>query len=410
MATLTYNAEKLSLLIPTAVRHTQFKFRRDNISVRPSNLDHIVEAIYTDIEAINSSLGAAVSFSSLIDTPANYTGKANYLIGVNDTEDGVEYKEWIVQNASNEMYPNTAGTGLGKASNGIGKIYFDSTGNLDYQGDLEILTAGTQKAVFKGTSGYLGVGVTNPLEPLHSSDGIVIGSAAQSSAGTIQWTGTDFEGYNGSSWVSLVGGLNFASADLTVSANRSHALNNFSMTFTDAGGSTAWDLTTGSAGHTLTHNGATGGASYGWAWSGWGMSGGGASGNFVATMGQTAAQFTVDTTPSGGWGGVGFVLNNVGMQTSGFVSFNSHETTFDSVLSADQSYYLYSVAGLMKGRYRATGGGLSDVTWDISGSLITGSALTWDGNNKYDLGGALTACRYHWCFRNTRRKTWYNRR
>ena len=202
MATLKYNAKKLELLIPTARRHTQEKFRRDNISIRPSNIDDIVKAIYEDIEAVASATGITQSLVSLTDTPSAYSGDTNKIVGINSTDDGAEFKNWLIS-ASN-LYPGSAGGSIGKSGNGVGKIYFDTTGNLDYEGDLEILTNGTQKAVFKGTSGYLGVGVTNPLEPIHSERGIVIGNAIQSSAGTIQYTSGDFQGYDGSGWKSFL--------------------------------------------------------------------------------------------------------------------------------------------------------------------------------------------------------------
>lgn len=38
------------------------------------------------------------------------------------------------------------------------------------------------------------------------SSGLVLGNTASTSAGTLRWTGADFEGYDGSQWVSLTGG------------------------------------------------------------------------------------------------------------------------------------------------------------------------------------------------------------
>ena len=256
MATLTSNASKLQLLKPSAVSYTEFSFKRDNISVRPSNLDYVVKAIYADMEAINSSLGAAVTFTSLDDTPANYTSKENWLVGVNAAGDGIEYKEWIVSNASNEMYPNTAGTGLGKTSNGIGSIYFHTSGNLDFQGDLEILSSGSQKAVFKGTTGFLGLGTTTPLEQLHVSGAIVIGAATQSTAGTMRWNvgTTDFEGHDGSSWISLTGGQNMSTFALTWALSRSHDLGTNTNTINNGTWTHATDVVTNLLGNIFIPN------------------------------------------------------------------------------------------------------------------------------------------------------------
>lgn len=213
MATLKYNAKKLQLLIPNAKRHTVTKFKRDNSEIRPSNIDVVVEAIYKDMEAINSSLGAATTLTALTDTPSNYTGDSNRIAGVVAGETGIEYKNWSI--AASNLYPGSAGGTIGKAGNGVGKLYFDSSGELDYQGDLNILTAGTQKAVFKQTTGYLGLGVTNPLESIHSTGAIVIGNATQSSAGTLRYTAGDYQGHDGANWVSLIGGSNTAGNGLT---------------------------------------------------------------------------------------------------------------------------------------------------------------------------------------------------
>lgn len=49
-------------------------------------------------------------------------------------------------------------------------------------------------------------------------NGLVVGNTATAAAGTIRWTGTDFEGYDGSSWVSLTGGGGGGPAPLTVAA------------------------------------------------------------------------------------------------------------------------------------------------------------------------------------------------
>ncbi|MBL7045280.1 MAG: hypothetical protein ISR98_01640 [Parcubacteria group bacterium] len=54
--------------------------------------------------------------------------------------------------------------------------------------------------------GSVGVGVVTPKQKLDVDGGIEIGNTTTETAGAIRWTGTDFEGYNGSSWVSLVSG------------------------------------------------------------------------------------------------------------------------------------------------------------------------------------------------------------
>lgn len=49
----------------------------------------------------------------------------------------------------------------------------------------------------------LGVDVADPQEKLDVNGAVRIGNTTNTNAGTIRWTGTDFEGYNGTEWVSL---------------------------------------------------------------------------------------------------------------------------------------------------------------------------------------------------------------
>ena len=57
--------------------------------------------------------------------------------------------------------------------------------------------------------GNVGVGVVTPTEALDVSGdikatgGFKVGNTSDTNAGTIRWTGIDFEGYDGSAWISL---------------------------------------------------------------------------------------------------------------------------------------------------------------------------------------------------------------
>jgi hypothetical protein len=53
--------------------------------------------------------------------------------------------------------------------------------------------------------GDVGVGVVTPKQKLDIEGGIEVGNTTTETAGTIRWTGVDFEGYDGSAWVSLTG-------------------------------------------------------------------------------------------------------------------------------------------------------------------------------------------------------------
>lgn len=54
-------------------------------------------------------------------------------------------------------------------------------------------------------NGSVGIGTLNPSEKIDVNGGIKIGNTDGVSEGTIRWTGTDFEGYDGSIWKSLTG-------------------------------------------------------------------------------------------------------------------------------------------------------------------------------------------------------------
>ena len=68
--------------------------------------------------------------------------------------------------------------------------------------------------------GNVGIGITSPAEMLDVSGAVKLGSTVNTNAGTMRWTGSDFEGYDGSSWKSLTsGGSGGADADWTVSGD-----------------------------------------------------------------------------------------------------------------------------------------------------------------------------------------------
>ncbi|MFC1569436.1 hypothetical protein ACFL4L_04315, partial [bacterium] len=55
-------------------------------------------------------------------------------------------------------------------------------------------------------NGRVGIGTTAPAELLEVSGAVRLGSTSNTNTGTIRWTGSDFEGYNGSGWQSFTGG------------------------------------------------------------------------------------------------------------------------------------------------------------------------------------------------------------
>jgi hypothetical protein len=83
--------------------------------------------------------------------------------------------------------------GVGAAQN-IGVYGKAANGTINWAGYFE-------DDVYIANS--LGIGVSNPLQTLDISGAIRIGNTTEDEEGTIRWDGTNFQGYNGSSWVNL---------------------------------------------------------------------------------------------------------------------------------------------------------------------------------------------------------------
>jgi hypothetical protein len=74
-------------------------------------------------------------------------------------------------------------------------------------GDDLIFRVGANDAFrIESGTGDCGIGVLDPLERLDVSGALRLGTTSGTNAGTLRWTGTDFEGYDGGSWLSLTTG------------------------------------------------------------------------------------------------------------------------------------------------------------------------------------------------------------
>jgi hypothetical protein len=102
----------------------------------------------------------------------------------------------------------------------VASHYVDPGGNWT-------LSVGGGTRVTVAAPGNVGIGLTSPVERLDIDGAVRVGAAAGNHAGTIRFTGADFEGYDGSEWKSLTA---------------------------EGGGA---ELPAGSLGSTLRHNGST---------------------------------------------------------------------------------------------------------------------------------------------------------
>ncbi len=120
-----------------------------------------------------------------------------------------------------QAYDTGASPGFGYIRGSmVAHHYVDSNGTWR-------LRVGAAPRIYVESLGDVGIGVADPLECLDVDGAIRIGAAKGENAGTIRFTGSDFEGYDGSEWKSLTA---------------------------EGGGA---ELPAGTTGQTLRHNGST---------------------------------------------------------------------------------------------------------------------------------------------------------
>ena len=95
-----------------------------------------------------------------------------------------------------------------------GTIRWTGTAFEGYDGSAWVILSGgtasnnwtvSANDIYNANIGNVGVGVMSPQQKLDVAGAINLGTTTAASAGAIRWTGTDFEGYDGSAWVSLTG-------------------------------------------------------------------------------------------------------------------------------------------------------------------------------------------------------------
>jgi len=81
--------------------------------------------------------------------------------------------------------------------------------------DVRIAGTGTNTYAIITADHNSGFGVSSPAEKVDVNGAIKVGSAAGTNDGTIQWTGSDFEGRKAGAWVSLTDGANIGTVNTT---------------------------------------------------------------------------------------------------------------------------------------------------------------------------------------------------
>jgi len=100
------------------------------------------------------------------------------------------------------LYENSSGDWLALRTDGGALDFQFEGGNLYFQS-----TVPDEHILLNPNSGNnVGIGTTSPSEKLDVNGGIKLGSTTNTNAGTVRWSGGDFEGYDGNDWLSLTTG------------------------------------------------------------------------------------------------------------------------------------------------------------------------------------------------------------
>ena len=170
--------------------------------------------------------GGTVSTTTLNDAYASDADGADTVIDLTGADDSL-----IIRNPSNlgtdsgyvfgiEQLSTGAVDGLRINSAGSGSLaVFDTTSASGDGLSVDVASSSSTQFVFSATSGNgsiqglyvradgrVGIGTSSPQESLDVAGGIKFGNTSNANAGTLRWTGSDFEGYDGTQWVSLTSG------------------------------------------------------------------------------------------------------------------------------------------------------------------------------------------------------------
>ncbi|MDX1477703.1 MAG: hypothetical protein R3301_08330 [Saprospiraceae bacterium] len=89
---------------------------------------------------------------------------------------------------------------------GVGWLYDGISNYLRLYGHSNLGLIGPHISAQRDNPTRVGIGVSSPQETLHVGGGLRLGNSSTMAAGTLRWTGSDFEGYDGSAWESFTQG------------------------------------------------------------------------------------------------------------------------------------------------------------------------------------------------------------
>lgn len=106
------------------------------------------------------------------------------------------------------VYDNAASPAQITTSSSAKNFVIKSGSGFNSTGAFQVIPDGTTTPTFivDTQNNRVGVGVSAPAESLELAGALRVGTTANTNSGAIRWTGTDFEGYDGSNWLSLTNG------------------------------------------------------------------------------------------------------------------------------------------------------------------------------------------------------------
>ncbi len=150
--------------------------------------------------ALNVTGTAEISAGLMVDTNTLFVNGSTNRIGISTSN---PLGKFDVRGGRSFFTADSEQYAIGcRYSGACDFVYFGATGDPAAP-DAAISNAGGNTLMLLKSNGNVGIGTSNPSETLEVAGGLKIGTTSAANDGTIRWTGTDFEGRKGGSWVSL---------------------------------------------------------------------------------------------------------------------------------------------------------------------------------------------------------------